>query len=376
MIPAALSETNLISDRDLVLRFESLGDNCEFGFVQRMLGVEPPGLLRFSGAPIQAVVSALKARFEGIDDPGYIRIHAENGEYMVSLAKYEFYCHAEIKVGEMTPEAVHQQQCQTVGLLARKLIADLERPTRILVFRQNEPVLAGDLIDLRLALSALGPGILLWVREACPGHPPGTLDMADERLMVGYVRRLAPRDDVPNLDLESWLAVLRRAYEQSLQPRPGAFPRLARTELNFGLDGNAARSLGYGWSGPEPGYQWSVDDKSLLTLASPGHADEYWLEMEVKPFVSPPSVPHQRLDVRIGETLVKRFDSLPRGRVGCVVPGHLVAGAANVDIVLEHPDAASPALVTGGRDDRRLAICFQRLALVCCPQAGGPRHAG
>ena len=34
--------------------FRSLGDNCEFGFVQRYGGVEPSGLLRFSYTPLAA----------------------------------------------------------------------------------------------------------------------------------------------------------------------------------------------------------------------------------------------------------------------------------------------------------------------------------
>src|SRR5690242_19917484 len=186
-----LGPTRALDDRELVLQFESVGDNCELGLMQRRAGSEPLGLLRFAGAPLRNVLRALSARFEGIDDPRHIRIHEENGEYMVMLTRYDFYYHAHVSVGDMSPEAVHRQQCCTVGFLARKLIEDLENPTKILVFRQNEPVSAGDLLDLRIALSAYGPSILLWVREACPGHPPGTVDVADERLLVGYVRRLA-----------------------------------------------------------------------------------------------------------------------------------------------------------------------------------------
>jgi hypothetical protein len=373
-----LTADHPLDDRDLVLRFESVGDNCEFGLVQRMVGTEPLGLLRFAGAPLPALLSAMNARFEGIADPKRIRVQEENGEYMVKLTKYDFYYHAHVKVGEMTPEALHRQQCRTVGFLASKLIGDLEAASKILVFRQNEPLLAGDLIDLRIALSGYGPGVLLWVKEACAGHPPGTLDVADERLMIGYVRRLAARENVPALDLDSWLAVLRQAYAISSLPGTArakaardASARLARTEVTFGFDGNAGPSLGYGWSGPEEGYQWAVDERSLLTIASPGDADEYWLEMDVKPFVAMPLVPRQRLDVRLGGTLVKCFDPLPQGSVGCVVPGHLVAGRQTIDIVLDHPGAASPMLVRGEADDRRLAVSFAGLALVCAPLVKG-----
>ena len=361
-----------LEDRELVLRFESLGDNCELGLVQRLAGAEPLGLLRFAGTPLRSLLQALAARFEGIADPAHIRIHEENGEYMVKLTKYDVYYHSYIQSCEATPEAVHAKQGRSVDFLTSKLIGDLEHPHKILVFRQNEPLAAGDLVDLRLALAAYGPGILLWVREACPGHPPGTVDVVDDRLIIGYLRRLAPRENVPLLDLASWLGVLRRAYALSLLPGEtrmdaarAASAGLARTNLIFGRGGNAAGSLGYGWSGLESGYQWSIGERSLLTIANPSDAGDYWLEMEVTPYVAPPVLPAQRLDVLVSGTLVKRFDPTPRGTIGCVVPGHLVAGRENVEIVLDHPYAASPMLVAGGRDDRLLAVSFVRLSLIC-----------
>src|SRR5689334_23292329 len=126
-------------DHELVLKFESLGDNCELGLVQRRVGVEPLGLLRFAGAPLPHLLRALAARFEGIADPGQIRVQPENGEYMIKLAKYDFVYHADVKVGEADPEALQRQQIRTVGFLARKLVADLENSSKIMVFRQNEP---------------------------------------------------------------------------------------------------------------------------------------------------------------------------------------------------------------------------------------------
>lgn len=359
-----------LDDADLVLQFESIGDNCEFGLVQRQAGAEPLGLLRFAGAPLRNLVRGLNARFANIADPGHIRISPENGEFMVKLTMYDFTFHSQVRVGDMEPEALHRQQCRTIGFLAGKLIADLEAASKILVFRQNETLSGSDLVDLRIALSAYGPCILLWVQVASPNHPPGSVEVADERMMVGYVRRLAERDRVPDLDLQSWMQVLRRAHAIWLRAREGRLVRHAadappRTELTFGLEGNAAPCLGRGWSGPEAGYQWGVGERSLITIDVPGKADEYWLEMDVAPYIKPPLLPRQRLDVLIDGTLVHSFVSLPRGEVGCVVPARLVAGRKSVEIVLDHPHAASPMLVAGGGDDRRLGVSFRRLALVC-----------
>lgn len=361
-----------LSDRDLVLQFESLGDNCELGLVQRRVGAEPLGLLRFSGAPLRHLLRALAARFAHIGDPACVRLHPENGEYMVKLSKYDFTYHSDVKIGEMEPDRLLRQQCRVIGYLGRKLVDDLENPTKIFVFRQNEALSAGDLVDLRLALAAYGNGRLLWVQPACPGHPPGTVVVVDERLMVGYIRRLAERENVPDLDLDSWLSVLRRAWQiaQELgQPAPSFRKAQVQpppsTELTFGAEGNAQDYQGFGWSSGEGGHTWAVGERSKLTVPSPGSAGEYWLEMQVNPYIHPPFLRSQRLDVFVSGAWVHSFDPLPRGEVGCAIPGHLVAGRQTVEIVFGHPRAASPMLVAGQRDDRRLGVSFARLALVC-----------
>lgn len=361
-----------LDDRELVLQFESVGDNCELGLVQRRVGAEPLGLLRFAGAPLRNLLRGLAARFENIAEPSHVRLSPENGEYMVKLTKYDFTFHAHVKIGEVDSDTLHKQQCRTVRFLADKLMRDLEKPEKIFVFRQNEPLSGGDLIDLRLALSAYGPGVLLWVQEACPGHPPGAVTLVDERLLVGYVRRLAPRDSVPDLDLESWLAVLRRAHRIVTEigstralPSVGRYIQSPRTEVLFGKEGNAEQWQGYGWSGSEAGYTWAVGESSLLTLENPGDSADYWLEMDVIPFIRPPLLPSQCLDIVVNDTLVHSFDPVVRGEIGCVIPGKLIAGRKTVDIVFSHPRAASPMLVANEGDDRRLGISFARVALVC-----------
>ncbi|HVY15876.1 MAG TPA: hypothetical protein VHB27_11655 [Rhodopila sp.] len=368
-IPAIKTEPN---DQELVLQFESLGDNCEFGLVQRRVGVEPLGLLRFSGAPLRNLLRALANRFEQIGDPDHIRLQPENGEFMIKLAKYDFTYHSDVKVGDVEPERLVRQQSRVVSYLARKLVDDLRDPGKIFIFRQNEPLAASDLVDLRLALAAYGNGRLLWVQQACPGHSPGSVVMVDDRLMVGYVRRFAPRSAVPELDLESWLAVLREAWRIAQEagppgepPRAAHVPAPARVDITFGAEGNARAYQGFGWSGAEAGFTWSVGERSKLTIPSPGPAADYWLEMHAIPHVHPPLLRRQRLDIFVKDVWVHSFDPMPRGEVACAVPGHLIAGQESVEIVLNHPHAASPMLVGGVADDRRLAICFYRLALVC-----------
>lgn len=350
-----------ISDADLLLNFESLGDNCELGLVQRRAGVEPLGLFRFAGAPVRHLIRAMNARFQGIADPDHVHVQPENGEYMIKLTKYDFIYHAYVKIGEAAPDELQKQQVRTVQFLVSKLIADLENPTKVMVFRQNEPLLANDLTDLRLALSAYGPSTLLWVQEARPGCPAGEVTVVDPGLMIGYVRRLARRDNVPNLDGVSWLTMLRNAH--ALRPAVAAPPARPGCALTFGRDGNATDATGEGWSGAENGYTWSINDRSHLTLPHPGDAACFVLAMDVVPYIAPPAVTRQTLTIEINGETVHTFDPLPRGRVACIVSGRLLQGHDSVNMVLHHPLAASPSAVASQDDARRLAVSFYTVSL-------------
>src|SRR6185312_11010618 len=49
---------------DLVMRFESLGDNCELGLVQRRCGKEPLGLLRFANIMLPSLLRGVSTGFD------------------------------------------------------------------------------------------------------------------------------------------------------------------------------------------------------------------------------------------------------------------------------------------------------------------------
>lgn len=354
----------VLSDLDLTMRFESLGDSCELGLVQRAVGAEPLGLFRFAGAPVRHVIRAMRAGFANMAEPNAVHVQPENGEYMIKLTKYDFIYHAHVNVGDAEPEPLHRQHVRTVGFLVDKLIGDLEQPDKIFVFRQNEAVSANDLLDLRAAIANFGPGVLLWVQVARDGHPAGSVDVIDDRLMIGYVSRLAPRNDAHHFDMSSWLTMLRQAYAK--WPRNGATeaPPPIRLDLVFGRGGNAGAAVGIGWSAQEDGFSWSVNNVSELTLANPGINGDAWLAMEVVPFIAPPSLPAQTLRVSVNGEPVHVFDPVARGLNGCMIPGRLLAGQPIIRLTLEHPLAAAPCAVTGQKDDRRLAVSFHRLSLV------------
>src|ERR1700680_1211327 len=53
----------------LLQQFEGLGDNCDFGMVQRAVGIEPFGLFRFAACSAADLSSLLRNSFEPLGEP-------------------------------------------------------------------------------------------------------------------------------------------------------------------------------------------------------------------------------------------------------------------------------------------------------------------
>jgi hypothetical protein len=219
-----------------------------------------------------------------------------------------------------------------------------------------------------MALASYGPGVLLWVQPERPGFPAGQVVQADSHLLIGYVQRLATRENVPDLDVRSWMVMLRNALKLANQPvtvttlaQPDTTPRF---DLHFGIDGNASSMLGQGWSAAEDGFTWSIDGHSTVTIPHFGDADYFVLDMDVIPYMAGEALPVQILRVEINGQEAHSFNPLARGRVACVVDGGIIRGRDSIEVRLVHPNAASPLAISGQDDARNLAVAFHRLSLI------------
>jgi hypothetical protein len=161
-----------------MMRFESLGENCEFGLAQRRCGAEPLGLLRFASAPLEKLLAGLEGHFEGMGEVDQIDVQvSENGaEYLVVDRRFGFLYHPSILAHEAEAEQVRQRETMRLPFLRRKLLQDLEEGRKIFVYHAMIPVTAADALRLFAAVRAYGPGSLLWVELANGGHRPGKVE--------------------------------------------------------------------------------------------------------------------------------------------------------------------------------------------------------
>jgi len=200
---------------DLIMRFESLGDNCEFGLLQRQLGTERLGLFRYAGtARTHALIEGLRTRFQGFATPDDLKFHLLGGEWMAVSRQYGFEFHTHRYETSMTEDEVRATESVHLRFLVRLMLEDIEEGSKIFVRRNGRWGNSGpedDMLSLYRALRDLGPSKLLWVTLADDAHPNGTVIRLEDGLFRGYIDILSDYADAYQFSPESWITLLSEA---------------------------------------------------------------------------------------------------------------------------------------------------------------------
>jgi hypothetical protein len=214
----AVARVEGMAHSGLLMHFESLGQNCEFGLVQRACGAEPLSLLRFSSTPLPELLAALDARFEGMGAPEHTRVELSPSgrEYMVHDSRFGFTYHAWVEAGAAAPEEIAAREARRVPFLVRKLVEDLSQGEKIFVFRGMGALREEEAFPLALAIRRYGPAALLLVTLSDPEHPGGTVALRAPGLMVGSIDRFAPGDRADDFLLDQWVGMCREALRLRL----------------------------------------------------------------------------------------------------------------------------------------------------------------
>jgi hypothetical protein len=210
----AVMRADRMPHSQLMRQFESLGQNCEFGLVQRLCHAEPLGLLRFASTPLQNLLSALDRRFADVGTPESLRVEisANGREFMVADTTYDIIYHAWVNAGAMTAEELHRREVQRVPLLVRKLLEDLSSGEKIFVFKGMAGMEKEIVFPLVAALRRYGRNTLLHVTLADAEHKAGIVEAQGPGFLVGYLSRFAPGEDAHDLVLGEWINLCRNAY--------------------------------------------------------------------------------------------------------------------------------------------------------------------
>ncbi len=226
--PPSPTDEATAAQADFLMKFESLGPNCEFGFLQKSFGAEPLGLLRWAGTSPEALIDGLAHRFGGVGDPAQTRLTVKNRLYFAVDQRFGLRVHTGIREGELSPETVLDKQCKRMRFLRDRLLDDLGGHDKVFVYAPYR-IGDGELAAIVQRLAAYGPNTLLCVRLADADHAAGSW-VASGRLVTGYSAREGWKWEDGRqrwiIDREQWLRFLHAAWRVhggvSPFPSPGA----------------------------------------------------------------------------------------------------------------------------------------------------------
>jgi len=228
-IPAARDEmgrtiaalTGGLDPRGLTLCFEGLGHNCEFGLLQRHLGAEPIGLLRFAGITLDNLVHGLRRGFAGVGDELVVRTHpTHNGreEFLVYDDRYRIGLHSFRTTADTTAEEVKAEHTQRLHFARRQFARWLATGERLFLFQRPGQITRAHALVVANLLQGFGPNALLYVDQD-PRLPSGAVEQVGYGLFHGKLDRMAPAEDVGDLDILGWLSLCANAHRLWLSYR-------------------------------------------------------------------------------------------------------------------------------------------------------------
>lgn len=180
---------------ELFSSFESLGDDCEFGMVQRRFGAEPLSLLRWTATPPDPLAEALKTQFEGVGDPEQSELRVVNGEFNIVTPRYLMNAHSFVFESSISADKFFIQQCKRISFLRRKLLEDLQAAEKIFVYKYRHGLTDEQVQTLYAAMLSYSPDSkLLCLKLADDEHPSGTSSKIDRGLVVAYLKHFSTVD--------------------------------------------------------------------------------------------------------------------------------------------------------------------------------------
>ncbi len=203
--------------------FESLGNNCELGIVQRANGYDTPGLFRNTGfLHIAQIIHALESHFAGMFESGRFDYIIRGGwpDYALHCRQHGFVFHTGISCEQPLSAEICARNVAAFQFMLQKLRRDLDLGEKIFVYRSEQPIPDSEIARLHAAIRAYGPGWLLYVREdrAAPRagvvlHSPG--------LLVATVPQLS-NSNPPDIDMPAWdrVASMAVGLHESATARP------------------------------------------------------------------------------------------------------------------------------------------------------------
>lgn len=196
--------------RQLMLQFESLGDHCEFGLVQRHFEAEPLSLLRWSSITPENLANALAERFGGVGEPDntYVKATGPNGEYFAGDKRW-FFMHTFIRTTNETEEQVFRKSCTRLRYLKDRLLENLDEGEKIFIYKRHIHAMEQSQCDdlVRAIEDGYPNAPFCIVLLADSQHHAGMVEKVGNNVYYGYLDRSNNNLSAEHVSYDCWLKI-------------------------------------------------------------------------------------------------------------------------------------------------------------------------
>lgn len=196
--------------RDIYEQFESLGANCDFGFVQRKHGAEPLSLLRWTSVTPENLTRMLSTDLAGYDDPArYTLRGAHEKEYILHEDVYDTQGHTGVNSSDIPEGEFLDRLTRRQGFLKRKFLAELAAGKKIFLYKTEDPIGEAEMATIERELLRLGARRCMFTIVTDDKAKAGTLEFPTATRTVGYLSR-KPFTEI----MEEWDRIVVGAYDR------------------------------------------------------------------------------------------------------------------------------------------------------------------
>ena len=191
-------------------RFESLGHNCEFGFVLNKKAVKKSSLLRWAISPLGAVIRGLSNDFTGIYELANL---IPSQIDMVQDTASGFHFHTKMVAERVFVDnhvQFHADEKEKSDYLRARLLEQIADPRTIFLYKSRTETPLEQLKDLAAALRAKGPSNLLYISENAD-QPVGSVKHVDQNLYLARIDFFSHPARASQASYEVWDTILENA---------------------------------------------------------------------------------------------------------------------------------------------------------------------
>ncbi|MGP8439568.1 hypothetical protein ACT2FY_30350 [Paraburkholderia fungorum] len=232
--------------------FQSLGDNCEFGFVQHRFGSHETSLFRWAAInDYKGLISAIKNSFDGL----YLEenLHPRTAT-LVTDKSYGIAFHTDMPIAEIeggfdfaTSAAerhdTYLSEYDKYRYFAEKFDIVIASEPKIYVVKQEYSTPDIDLMrELLKCLRERGDASLLYVMLSDQKHAPGEVNRIARNFYVGYIDKFAGAAFPDSISISVWEDICKKTWHLHSSSGKSHLRRLAeRFSLMRAADDRTAK---------------------------------------------------------------------------------------------------------------------------------------